>query len=74
VGDYILGDRCVPCRAIVGEGVIPLKQIFGWVLETGYQGGFDLEMIGPRIDQAGRVEALRRSGDKTGEILQELGA
>lgn len=73
LGDYILGDRSLPCRAVVGEGVIPMKQIFGWILDTGFSGAFDLEMIGPRIDKIGPVEALRRSAEKTGEILRALG-
>jgi sugar phosphate isomerase/epimerase len=74
VGDYVFGDKCVPARAIVGEGAIPMKRLFGWILETGFKGDFDLEMLGPRIEAAGPVEALRRSADKTGEILQALGA
>jgi sugar phosphate isomerase/epimerase len=74
VGDYILGDRCVPCRAVVGDGAIPLQRLFGWVLETGFEGAFDLEMLGPRVDAIGAREALRRSAEKTGEILQALGA
>ena len=74
VGDYIFGDRSVPCRAVVGEGSIPIKQLLSWFLEAGFEGDFDLEMIGPRIDQVGPVDALRRSADKTGEILQSLGA
>jgi sugar phosphate isomerase/epimerase len=74
VGDFIFGDKSLPCRAVVGEGSIPMQRLLGWILETGYDGGFDLEMIGPRIDQIGPVEALRRSAEKTGEILEALGA
>jgi sugar phosphate isomerase/epimerase len=73
VGDNILGDRCLPSRAVVGEGAIPLKQIFSWILETGYTGNYDIEMLGPRVVEIGPVNALRRSAEKMDEILRELG-
>jgi sugar phosphate isomerase/epimerase len=68
-GDYVLGDKAQPCRAVVGEGDIPVARILGWVLDAGYAGCVDLELMGPRIDQAGRVEAVRRSAERVGEIL-----
>ncbi len=53
VSDYVLGDRFLPARAIPGEGDIPLERILGWMLDAGYEGVFDLELKGPRIDAAG---------------------
>ena len=53
VADYVYGDRSLPSRAVPGDGVIPIKQILGWALDAGYTGGFDFELLGPRIDQAG---------------------
>jgi sugar phosphate isomerase/epimerase len=74
VCDYVYGDRALPARAVPGDGAIPLERILGWVLRAGYTGAFDLELIGPRIDAEGRVQAVRRAADKMGEILRELGA
>jgi sugar phosphate isomerase/epimerase len=74
LGDYVFGDRTSPNRAVVGEGDLPLKRIFGWILETGFDGAFDLELIGPRIDAVGAFEATRRSAEATGDILRSLGA
>jgi sugar phosphate isomerase/epimerase len=74
VADYVLGDRALPCRAVPGDGAIPLPRIIGWLLETGYRGPFDLELIGPRIDAEGHVEAVRRTAERLGEILVRLGA
>jgi sugar phosphate isomerase/epimerase len=74
IGDHIPGDMSLPNRAVVGDGAIPMKRLFGWALEAGYDGGFDLEMIGPRIVAMGPVEALRRSAEAVGKILEELGA
>ena len=61
VSDYVAGDKSFPCRAVPGDGMIPLERIIGWILEAGYTGGFDLELIGPRIDAEGRLEATRRA-------------
>jgi sugar phosphate isomerase/epimerase len=73
VSDYVLGDRALPCRAVPGDGVIPWPDILRWLLEAGYTGTFDLELIGPRIDQEGQVAAVRRSGDVVGAMLADLG-
>jgi sugar phosphate isomerase/epimerase len=74
VADYVLGDRAFPCRAVPGDGAIPLDRILGWILAAGYRGAFDLELMGPRIDAEGHCEAVRRSADRLGEILTRLGA
>jgi sugar phosphate isomerase/epimerase len=72
--DYVYGDRSLPCRAVPGDGTIPVKRLLGWILETGYQGGFDLEIMGPRLDREGRLLAIARSAERVGNILRELGA
>jgi len=74
VADYVLGDRSLPCRAVPGDGAIPLARIIGWILEAGYRGAFDLELMGPRIDKEGHGEAVRRSAERLGELLCRLGA
>lgn len=74
LGDYVYGDRSMPCRAVPGDGVIPFRTIFEWILEAGYTGGFDLELLGPRIDAEGQLEATRRAADHLTELLDSLGA
>ena len=74
ISDYKYGDRGYPSRAIPGEGDIPLERIVGWILDAGYQGNFDFELIGPRIAEAGFDEAVKRAGDYTSELLARLGA
>jgi sugar phosphate isomerase/epimerase len=74
VSDYVLGDRASPCRAVPGDGAIPLERLLDWVLAAGYTGAFDLELIGPRIDKEGHFDAVRRAADRVGEILHKLGA
>ena len=73
VADYVLGDRAFPCRAVPGDGVIPLKRLCGWAIEAGYRGVFDLELLGPRLDQEGRRQAVGRAVQFMSEMLNELG-
>jgi hypothetical protein len=43
------------------------------MLEAGYAGTFDMEVVGPRIDAEGRVAAVRRAADNLGRILRSHG-
>lgn len=74
VSDYVLGDRSAPCRAVPGDGVIPLERLLGDILEAGYTGVFDLELVGPRIAQEGPRAATKRAAEYLSELLTKLGA
>lgn len=74
ISDYVAGDKTAPCRAVPGDGMIPLERLIGDILEAGYQGVFDLELIGPRIEQEGPRIAARRAAENLSEILTKLGA
>jgi sugar phosphate isomerase/epimerase len=74
VSDYVLGDRTAPCRAVPGDGVVPLERLIGDLLDVGYQGLFDLELVGPRITAEGGAAAAKRATERLSEILIRLGA
>jgi sugar phosphate isomerase/epimerase len=74
VCDYVYGDRSLPARAVPGDGAIPVKRMIDWILQAGFRGGFDLELIGPRIDREGHLNAVRRAAANVGEMLYALGA
>jgi sugar phosphate isomerase/epimerase len=74
VSDYVLGDRTAPCRAVPGDGAVPLERILGAVLEAGYTGVFDLELLGPRIAAEGHRAATQRAAISLSEILAKLKA
>jgi sugar phosphate isomerase/epimerase len=74
VSDYIYGDRATPGRAVIGDGVIPLEPLLADILELGYQGVFDMELVGPRIMDEGPKAAALRSAEALSEILERLGA
>jgi sugar phosphate isomerase/epimerase len=74
VSDYVLGDRSLPSRAVPGDGVIPLPTLLQWLLDAGYEGAFDLELLGPRIDQEGNLQAAQRAVSNLSDLLYALGA
>ncbi|RZL83662.1 MAG: sugar phosphate isomerase/epimerase [Rhodococcus sp. (in: high G+C Gram-positive bacteria)] len=59
IGDCVF-DGTSPEKAVPGDGVVPLAEIIGQVARAGYNGVFDLELAGPRIDEEGNVAAARR--------------
>jgi sugar phosphate isomerase/epimerase len=74
VSDFVLGTFDTPNRAVPGDGDVPLERLLGIILDAGYEGAFDLELIGPRIDQEGYPSAIRRAAEHTGGLLHRLGA
>ncbi len=74
LSDYVLGDRSLPGRAVPGDGTIPIEKFVTQALAGGYAHGFDLELIGPRIAEEGRIEAARRACAVVGTMLDKLGA
>src|SRR3546814_20358767 len=48
VSDYVYGDRAMPCRAVPGDGAIPIRTMHHWMLRDGYEGAFDPALLGPR--------------------------
>lgn len=74
VSDYRVGTHSTPNRFVPGDGVIPFRRILGELLDAGYGGVFDLELIGPAIEAEGYESAVPRSVAALGAILDELGA
>jgi sugar phosphate isomerase/epimerase len=72
VSDYVLGDRVAPCRAVPGDGAIPLERIIGDVIDAGYDGVFDLELVGPRIEAEGPRVATKRAAERLSVLLTKL--
>ncbi len=74
VSDFAVGTLSTPNRLVPGDGDIPLERILGAVLAAGYAGCFDLELIGPRIEEEGYFGAARRAIDRLTALLTDLGA
>lgn len=71
LSDYVYGDRSLPARAVPGDGNIPLARLLDQLQEAGYKGPFDLELLGPRIEEEGPASAVRRAAGHVGELLEQ---
>ncbi len=74
VSDFRVGEALKLNRRVPGDGSMPLDWMIRELLEAGYDGLFDIEVIGPAIDAEGPEAALRRSAAWLGERLTEYGA
>lgn len=74
LSDYVLGDRSLPCRAVPGDGAIPIEAFLSQVVSAGYRHGFDVELIGPRIEREGPLAASQRATQVLTAMLDRLGA
>ena len=72
LSDYVLGDRALPARAVPGDGVVPVEAFLAHAIAAGYRHGVDLELIGPRIEQEGRLAAARRGCVVVSEMLSRI--
>jgi sugar phosphate isomerase/epimerase len=72
LSDYVLGDRALPGRAVPGDGAIPIEAFVAQALAGGYPHGFDLELIGPRIEAEGRAESAHRACAVVSAMLHRL--
>jgi sugar phosphate isomerase/epimerase len=61
VSDFSVGTLSTPNRLVPGDGDIPLAWIIGLLHSAGYAGPFDLELIGPRVDDEGYESAVPRA-------------
>ena len=61
VNDFAAGTLQTPDRVPLGDGMIPLRRIIGWLEDAGFRGDYDVELVGPRVEALGYAESLRRS-------------
>jgi sugar phosphate isomerase/epimerase len=73
VSDFRVGEQLRLNRRVPGDGSMPLAWMIEQLLDAGYQGPFDIEVIGPSIDAEGPEAALVRSIDWLSERLTECG-
>jgi sugar phosphate isomerase/epimerase len=74
VSDFKVGTVASSQRLVPGDGDVPLARILHAVLDAGYLGVFDLELIGDAIVAEGYDAAVPRAVDRLGSLLADLGA
>jgi sugar phosphate isomerase/epimerase len=58
--DFLVGEELRLNRRVPGDGSMPLEWMIGQLLDAGYEGYFDLEMLGPSIEAEGYASAIGR--------------
>ena len=74
--DVIIGATGKPPpggRVHIGEGELPLHRLMHEVLDAGYKGVFDLEVLGPLIEKEGYENSVRRGVASASALLTEMG-
>jgi sugar phosphate isomerase/epimerase len=74
ISDYVIGTTETGNRAVPGDGDIPLERLIAMVLDAGFEGSFDLEVMGPRVEEEGYHSSVRRSVERASELLDRVGA
>jgi sugar phosphate isomerase/epimerase len=74
LSDYVIGTTETGNRVVPGDGDIPLERLVAMALDAGFAGTFDLEVMGPRIEEEGYPSAVRRAVERASELLDRLGA
>jgi sugar phosphate isomerase/epimerase len=68
LGDAKSPPQEEPNRCCLGEGLIPLKEIVSALLRSGYDGFFEVELMGEEIEAADYNDLLAQSQ----KVFQEL--
>jgi sugar phosphate isomerase/epimerase len=61
VSDFAVGTLAASDRVVIGDGDIPLRRICRALADAGYDGWWDLELLGPRIEAEGYESVVPRA-------------
>jgi sugar phosphate isomerase/epimerase len=74
VSDFKVGTIASSQRLVPGDGDVPLARIITTLLEAGYPGSFELELIGDAIVAEGYEQAVPRAVAALDALLNAAGA
>lgn len=58
VSDFKVGTLRASERVMIGDGDIPLRRLCGALAAAGYDGWYDIEILGPAIEAAGYAQVV----------------
>jgi sugar phosphate isomerase/epimerase len=73
VSDFEVGTVASSQRLVPGDGDIPIRRILGELVAAGYEGPFELELIGDAIVAEGYDAAVPRAVAALDEMLLSIG-
>jgi sugar phosphate isomerase/epimerase len=74
VCDFKIGTFETGNRVAIGDGDIPVERLVAMLLDAGYEGVFELEILGPVVEAEGYRAPIVRSLERMSEMLGRLGA
>jgi sugar phosphate isomerase/epimerase len=74
ISDFKIGTAMTGNRVVPGDGDIPLERLLRTVVDAGFQGPFDLEVMGPVVEEEGYESSVRRCVERASELLERVGA
>ena len=74
VSDARVGSLTTPDRLVPGDGDIPIGPRIASVLAAGYRAAFEIEMVGPRVDDEGYEAAIARAIEHVSGLLSRGGS
>jgi sugar phosphate isomerase/epimerase len=70
---YGVAGQPVPVgRFVPGDGDLPIEEFIEATLDAGYNGAFELELVGPAISEEGGEAAVRRAAERASLILEKV--
>jgi sugar phosphate isomerase/epimerase len=61
VSDFRAGTMSASERVVIGDGDIPLRRLCGALAAAGYDGWYDIELLGPAIEAEGYESVVPRA-------------
>ena len=61
INDFAAGTLCTPERVALGDGIIPLERVMTTLVDAGFAGFFDLEVVGTQVRELGARAVVERS-------------
>jgi sugar phosphate isomerase/epimerase len=74
ISDFRIGTTMTGNRVVPGDGDIPLERLLRTVVDAGFEGPFDLEVMGPVVEEEGYRSSVQRCVEQTTALLERVGA
>jgi sugar phosphate isomerase/epimerase len=72
VSDFVVGGLVQPDRRVPGDGDLPVRSLLQDLLQTGYAGPVDLELLGPSVEAEGYESSVRRGVNWLSDCIGQL--
>jgi sugar phosphate isomerase/epimerase len=72
VSDFRVGTMRASDRVVVGDGDIPLARICRALADAGYDGWYDIELLGPAIEAEGYAAVVPRAVARFRALADEV--